>query len=107
MSLLDAWPEQKAAYARLVATSIRGAGGMTHSTFTAQATPIVGILLAASRGVLHLIMGTAETVTHVFYTTDLIVSGDKIQNIDGKTYSVGKVTTHCDEYVEAWLNELL
>ena len=107
MSLLDAWPEQKAAYARLIATSTRGAGGMIGNTFTTQATPIVGILLAASRGVLRLVEGTTETVTHVFYTTSLIVSGDKIQNIDGKTYAVGKVTTHCDEYVEAWLNELL
>jgi hypothetical protein len=80
---------------------------MLHTTFTTQATPIVGILLAASRGILRLVMGTTETVTHVFYTTNSIVTGDKIQDIDGKAYAVGKVTTHSGEYAEAWLNELL
>ena len=106
MSLLDAWPERKACYTRIVKSTTTGAGGMQKVTFTNQVQPITGILLPASRGVLQLVMGTTETVTHVFYTEDLVATGDKVMDADDKEYVVGKVTTHSNEYAEVWLNEL-
>lgn len=106
MSLLDAWPEVKACYIRVVKSTAMGAAGMQKVTFTNQVEPIKGVLLPASQGVRRLAMGASETVTHVLYTEDLVITGDKVMDADDKEYAVGKVTTHSNEYAEAWLNEL-
>jgi hypothetical protein len=106
MSLLDTWPEAKAKYTRLVKSTAVRAAGMQTTTFTAQVEPLVGILLPSSRGLQRMIAGTAEEVTHVFYTQGVIITGDKIQDADDKYYVAGRVLTHGGEYTEVWLRDL-
>lgn len=72
---------------------------------TPQTAPVLGILVSASRTRIRQEAGVNQAITHVFYTNDAILEGDKLQSEEGKNYLIGPMRPFT-EYTEAILNEL-
>jgi hypothetical protein len=104
ISPLDSFPEMKAYYTRLLPEN-RKVAGKQIAQYTPQTAPILGILIPASRTRIRQEAGVNQAITHVFYTNDTILEGDKLQSEAEKYYLVGPMRPFT-EYTEAILNEL-